>query len=138
MLEECKFDSKEGMFLKQLREIVFKSLVDNLGVAPALLSRVQGNDPIVIELEGGDNIYVYFQDKTLQTYIEMPLKDRRVLPMKASKFIEVLTNDAQLFMNVQQDKVVLFAELGEDMMHFERNLSEKLNTFNNLANQLKM
>ncbi|MDF5599676.1 MULTISPECIES: hypothetical protein [Vibrio harveyi group] len=126
------------MFLKQLREIVFKSLVDNLGVAPALLSRVQGNDPIVIELEGGDNIYVYFQDKTLQTYIEMPLKDRRVLPMKASKFIEVLTNDAQLFMNVQQDKVVLFAELGEDMMHFERNLSEKLNTFNNLANQLKM
>ncbi len=138
MLEECKFDSKEEMFLKQLREIVFKSLVDNLGVAPALLSRVQGNDPIVIELEGGDNIYVYFQDKTLQTYIEMPLKDRRVLPMKASKFIEVLTNDAQLFMNVQQDKVVLFAELGEDMMHFERNLSEKLNTFNNLANQLKM
>ncbi|WP_237359303.1 hypothetical protein [Vibrio harveyi] len=126
------------MFLKQLREIVFKSLVDNLGVAPALLSRVQGNDPIVIELEGGDNIYVYFQDKTLQTYIEMPLKDRRVLPMKAAKFIEVLTNDAQLFMNVQQDKVVLFAELGEDMMHFERNLSEKLNTFNNLANQLKM
>ncbi|EKO3870265.1 hypothetical protein P0E20_004258 [Vibrio harveyi] len=124
--------------MKQLREIVFKSLVDNLGVAPALLSRVQGNDPIVIELEGGDNIYVYFQDKTLQTYIEMPLKDRRVLPMKASKFIEVLTNDAQLFMNVQQDKVVLFAELGEDMMHFERNLSEKLNTFNNLANQLKM
>ncbi len=138
MLEECKFDSKEEMFLKQLREIVFKSLVDNLGVAPALLSRVQGNDPIVIELEGGDNIYVYFQDKTLQTYIEMPLKDRRVLPMKASKFIEVLTNDAQLFMNVQQDKVVLFAELGEDMMHFERNLSEKLNTFNYLANQLKM
>ncbi|TOM44970.1 hypothetical protein CGH79_18320, partial [Vibrio parahaemolyticus] len=113
MLEQCAFGSKEEMFLKQLREIVFKSLVDNLGVEPALLSRVQGNDPIVIELEGGDNIYVYFQEKTLQTYIEMPLKDRRVLPLKASKFMEALTNDEQLFMNVQQDNVVVFAELGE-------------------------
>ncbi|TOE84766.1 hypothetical protein CGJ34_08280 [Vibrio parahaemolyticus] len=126
------------MFLKQLREIVFKSLVDNLGVEPALLSRVQGNDPIVIELEGGDDIYVYFQEKTLQTYIEMPLKDRRVLPLKASKFMETLTNDEELFMNVQQDKVVVFAELGEDIMHLERRLSEKLDTFNKLAHQLRM
>lgn len=56
------------MFLKQLREIVFKSLVDNLGVEPALLSRVQGNDPIVIELEGETIFMCIFRKNITDLY----------------------------------------------------------------------
>lgn len=124
--------------MKQLKEIVFKSLVDNLGVDPALLSRVEADQPITIELTGGEDIYVYFQGNTLQTYIEIPFKDRRVLPLKASKFMEALANNEQFFMNVQKDKVIVFAELGEDIMHLEQKLSGTLDKFNTLAHQFRI
>lgn len=124
--------------MKKLREVVFESLVKNLGVAPTLLSRVEGNEPIVIELAGGEEIYVSFHEKKLHTYIEMPFRDPRVVSFKAAKFIEALANDEELFMNVQKDKVIVYAELGEDMTHLERKLSDKFNTFNKLAHQLKI
>lgn len=72
MLEQCAFGSREEMFLKQLREIVFKSLVDNLGVEPALLSRVQGNDPIVIELEGETIFMCIFRKKHYRPILRCP------------------------------------------------------------------
>ncbi|TOF85669.1 hypothetical protein CGJ13_23230, partial [Vibrio parahaemolyticus] len=36
--------------MKTLREIIYKTLVDNLNIDPRLLSRVESNEPISIEL----------------------------------------------------------------------------------------
>lgn len=122
--------------MKQLREIVFKSLVDNLGVDPTFLSRVEGNAPIAIELKGGEEICVYFQEKNLQTYIEIPIKDSRLLSLKASKFIEVLANDELMYTNFQKDKIVVFSEFSKETKQLEQQLSEKLSLFNKLAHTL--
>lgn len=123
--------------MKQLREIIFESLVKNLGVAPTLLSRVEGNEPVVIELTEGGKIYVAFHEKTLHTYVEIPFRDRRSLTLNVAKLIEVLCSDESLLMNIEKDKVIVYAGLGEDITHLERKLSDKLNTFNKLAHQLK-
>ena len=46
--------------MKKLREIVFKTLVDILGVPANLLSRIEGDEPIGIELVDGEEIFISF------------------------------------------------------------------------------
>ncbi|WP_188014088.1 hypothetical protein [Photobacterium damselae] len=123
--------------MKTLREIVYKTLVDNFNVSPNLLSRIENNEPISIELMGGEEIFIHLNDSVLQSFIEIPLKDSRNLRYKAPKIMEILQEDSDVFMNIQKDKVVLVTEIEKNSHNIEKELSLKLIIFNKMASEVK-
>lgn len=124
--------------MKKLREIVYKTLVDNFNISPNLLSRIEGDDPIAIELKGGEEIFVYLNDRTLQTFIEIPLRDQRMLKNKAPKIIENLMSDEEMFFNIKKEKLILVTEFSADIANVERVLADKLKLFNNVVAFIKV
>ncbi|ELI6464249.1 hypothetical protein RRM61_003623 [Vibrio cholerae] len=124
--------------MKTLREIVYKTLVDHFNVSPNLLSRIENNEPISIELVGGEEIFIHLNEYVLQSFIEIPLKDSRNLRYKAPKIMEILQEDPDMFMNIQKDKVVLVTEIDKKLHSIEKELSTKLTIFNKMATEIKL
>lgn len=124
--------------MKTLREIVYKTLVDHFNVSPNLLSRIENNEPISIELVGGEEIFIHLNEYVLQSFIEIPLKDSRNLRYKAPKIMEILQEDPDMFMNIQKDKVVLVTEIDKKLHSIEKELSTKLSIFNKMAAEIKL
>ncbi|MDE1241114.1 hypothetical protein [Vibrio aestuarianus] len=120
--------------MKNLREIVFKSLVEHLGVDPKMFSRIEGNQPISIELQNGEEIYVDLGEKCLQTFIEIPIRDIRTVKMKANQLLEVLMEDDQLFLNVKKDKILIFTDVEISTASVEAELTKRFNLFNKFSN----
>lgn len=124
--------------MKTLREIVYKTLVDHFNVSPNLLSRIENNEPISIELVGGEEIFIHLNEYVLQSFIEIPLKDSRNLRYKAPKIMEILQEDPDMFINIQKDKVVLVTEIDKKLHSIEKELSTKLTIFNKMAAEIKL
>lgn len=126
--------------LKKLREIVFKTLVENLGVPANMLSRIEGNQPIAIELVDGEEIFISLnEEKSIQAFVEIPLRDRRVLALKASKLVELLMSDEQVFMNTTKDKLIMVSEWEiKAAASVERQLADKLTLFNKAVHCIKI
>ncbi|AGQ93849.1 hypothetical protein [Vibrio parahaemolyticus] len=123
--------------MKTLREIIYKTLVDNLNIDPSLLSRVESNEPISIELVSGEEIFISLSDGALQTFIEIPLKDMRSLRFKASKLVELLLEDEDVFVNFNKDKIVLISEIEKDKLNIDKVLSKKLTLFNKFSIEVR-
>ncbi|EGQ8146380.1 hypothetical protein GKA54_16670 [Vibrio parahaemolyticus] len=123
--------------MKTLREIIYKTLVDHLNIDPRLLSRVESNEPISIELVSGEEIFISLSDGALQTFIEIPLKDMRSLRFKASKLVELLLEDEDVFVNFNKDKIVLISEIGKDKLNIDKVLSKKLTLFNKFSIEVR-
>ncbi|ENQ8061941.1 hypothetical protein ACEQ2R_004483 [Vibrio parahaemolyticus] len=123
--------------MKTLREIIYKTLVDNLNIDPRLLSRVESNEPISIELVSGEEIFISLSDGALQTFIEIPLKDMRSLRFKASKLVELLFEDEDVFVNFNKDKIVLISEIEKDKLNIDKVLSKKLTLFNKFSIEVR-
>ncbi|ODZ15399.1 hypothetical protein BBM34_02535 [Vibrio parahaemolyticus] len=123
--------------MKTLREIIYKTLVDNLNIDPRLLSRVESNEPISIELVSGEEIFISLSDGALQTFIEIPLKDMRSLRFKASKLVELLLEDEDVFVNFNKDKIVLISEIEKDKLNIDKALSKKLTLFNKFSIEVR-
>ncbi|KOE88526.1 hypothetical protein HGG78_16835 [Vibrio aestuarianus] len=120
--------------MKNLREIVFKSLVEHLNVDASMFSRIEGNEPISIELNSGEEIYIDLGEDCLQTFIEIPIRDNRIVKMKANQLLEILLEDEQLFLNVKKDKVLIFTDVQISVVSIENELTKKLNLFNRFSN----
>ncbi|AQP37778.1 hypothetical protein [Vibrio anguillarum] len=123
--------------MNRLRELVYKTLVDNLGVQPNLLSRIEGNEPIGIELIGGEEIFINLQENAIQTFVEIPIFDTRVLRLKSQKIMDLLCSDESVFMNVKKNKLIMISELSANVMNVDRELVDKLQFFNNVIHQVK-
>ncbi|OEE72560.1 hypothetical protein [Vibrio ordalii] len=123
--------------MNSLRELVYKTLVDNLGVQPNLLSRIEGNQPIGIELIGGEEIFINLQENAIQTFVEIPIFDTRVLRLKSQKIMDLLCSDESVFMNVKKNKLIMISELSANVMNVDRELADKLQFFNNVIHQVK-
>ncbi|MFY2506840.1 hypothetical protein ACN3E9_00590 [Vibrio pectenicida] len=123
--------------MKKLREIVFKTLVDILGVPANLLSRIEGDEPIGIELVDGEEIFISLHDKTIRAFVEIPVRDRRVLSIKASKLIELLVSDEQVYMSTSKDKLIMVSEWEVSVANVERKLADKLMLFNKAVHCIK-
>ncbi|ENM5912040.1 hypothetical protein I2709_000327 [Vibrio mimicus] len=123
--------------MKTLREIIYKTLVDNLNIDPRLLSRVESNEPISIELVSGEEIFISLSDGALQTFIEIPLKDMRSLRFKASKLVELLLEDEDVFVNFNKDKIVLISEIEKGKLNIDKVLSKKLTLFNKFSIEVR-
>ncbi|EGQ8221199.1 hypothetical protein F7U82_23315 [Vibrio parahaemolyticus] len=123
--------------MKTLREIIYKTLVDNLNIDPRLLSRVESNEPISIELVSGEEIFISLSDGALQTFIEIPLKDMRSLRFKATKLVELLLEDEDVFVNFNKDKIVLISEIEKDKLNIDKVLSKKLTLFNKFSIEVR-
>ncbi|CAI2308134.1 hypothetical protein RUL20_003955 [Vibrio parahaemolyticus] len=123
--------------MKTLREIIYKTLVENLNIDPRLLSRVESNEPISIELVSGEEIFISLSDGALQTFIEIPLKDMRSLRFKASKLVELLLEDEDVFVNFNKDKIVLISEIEKDKLNIDKVLSKKLTLFNKFSIEVR-
>ncbi|AWA90217.1 hypothetical protein BBM40_23405 [Vibrio parahaemolyticus] len=123
--------------MKTLREIIYKTLVDHLNIDPRLLSRVESNEPISIELVSGEEIFISLSDGALQTFIEIPLKDMRSLRFKASKLVELLLEDEDVFVNFNKDKIVLISEIEKDKLNIDKVLSKKLTLFNKFSIEVR-
>ncbi|ENP8438237.1 hypothetical protein ACEI31_003853 [Vibrio parahaemolyticus] len=123
--------------MKTLREIIYKTLVDNLNIDPRLLSRVESNEPISIELVSGEEIFISLSDGAIQTFIEIPLKDMRSLRFKASKLVELLLEDEDVFVNFNKEKIVLISEIEKDKLNIDKVLSKKLTLFNKFSIEVR-
>ncbi|GEM74594.1 hypothetical protein [Vibrio sagamiensis] len=123
--------------LKKLREIAFKTLVENLGVPVNMLSRIEGDQPIAIELVGGEEIFISLNEKSIQTFVEIPLRDRRVLSLKAAKLMELIMSDEQVFLNTTKDKLIMLSEWEVNVATVERQLADKLTLFNKAVHYIK-
>ncbi|NOH73055.1 hypothetical protein F0225_17180 [Vibrio pectenicida] len=123
--------------MKKLREIVFKTLVDILGVPANLLSRIEGDEPIGIELVDGEEIFISLHDKTIRAFVEIPVRDRRVLSVKASKLMELLVSDEQVYMSTSKDKLIMVSEWEVSVANVERKLADKLMLFNKAVHCIK-
>ncbi|MCG9790505.1 hypothetical protein L1D61_25480 [Vibrio mediterranei] len=123
--------------MKKLREIVFKTLVENLGVSASMLSRIESDQPIAIELVGGEEIFIALNKENIQAFVEIPLRDRRVLALKSAKLIELLLSDEEVFMNTRKDKLVMFSEWRGNTANTERQLADKLVLFNKAVHCIK-
>ena len=123
--------------MKKLREIVFKTLVDILGVPANLLSRIEGDEPIGIELVDEEEIFISLHDKTIRAFVEIPVRDRRVLSVKASKLMELLVSDEQVYMSTTQDKLIMVSEWEVSVANVERKLADKLMLFNKAVHCIK-
>ncbi|AQS37634.1 hypothetical protein Sps_02480 [Shewanella psychrophila] len=128
---------KMDTIMKKLREIVYKTLVDNFNISPSLLSRIEGDEPIAIELKGGEEIFVYLQKGALQTFIEIPLCDQRMLRNKSPKIIESLMSDDEVFFSIKKEKLIFLTEFSADVTDVERKLADKLILFNNMVSYIK-
>ena len=123
--------------MKKLREIAFKTLVENLGVPVNMLSRIEGDQPIAIELVGGEEIFISLNEKSIQTFVEIPLRDRRVLSLKAAKLMELIMSDEQVFLNTTKDKLIMLSEWEVNVATVERQLADKLTLFNKAVHYIK-
>ncbi|EGQ8204361.1 hypothetical protein V9N58_003429 [Vibrio cholerae] len=123
--------------MKTLREIIYKTLVDNLNIDPRLLSRVESNEPISIELVSGEEIFISLSDGALQAFIEIPLKDMRSLRFKASKLVELLLEDEDVFVNFSKEKIVLISEIEKEKLNIDKVLSKKLTLFNKFSIEVR-
>ncbi|CAM3750798.1 hypothetical protein [Vibrio aquimaris] len=123
--------------MKKLREIVFKTLVDILGVPANLLSRIEGDEPIGIELVDGEEIFISLHDKTIRAFVEIPVRDRRVLSVKAPKLMELLVSDEQVYMSTTNDKLIMVSEWEVSVANVERKLADKLMLFNKAVHCIK-
>ncbi|WP_114783468.1 hypothetical protein [Vibrio tetraodonis] len=123
--------------MKKLREIVFKTLVDILGVPANLLSRIEGDEPIGIELVDGEEIFISLHDNTIRAFVEIPVRDRRVLSIKAPKLMELLVSDEQVYMSTTKDKLIMVSEWEVSVANVERKLADKLMLFNKAVHCIK-
>lgn len=123
--------------MKKLREIVFKTLVDILGVPANLLSRIEGDEPIGIELVDGEEIFISLHEKTIRAFVEIPVRDRRVLSVKAPKLMELLVSDEQVYMSTTKDKLIMVSEWEVSVANVERKLADKLMLFNKAVHCIK-
>ncbi|AUI87409.1 hypothetical protein BS333_08420 [Vibrio azureus] len=123
--------------MKKLREIAYKTLVENLGVPANMLSRIEGDQPIAIELVGGEEIFISLNEKSIQAFVEIPLRDRRVLSLKAAKLMDLLVSDEQVFMNTTKDKLIMLSEWEVNIATVERQLADKLMLFNKAVHCIK-
>ncbi|WP_394201493.1 hypothetical protein [Shewanella waksmanii] len=119
--------------MKQLRELIYKTLVDKFDIAPSLMSRIEGNDPLVIQLKGGVEIYVNLQEGVVQLLVEIPVLDRRIVRNKAAQIFDSLIADEGIFLNIQKDKLFLVCEFSVESCDAERVLADKLLTLNSVV-----
>lgn len=112
-------------------------MVDILGVPANLLSRIEGDEPIGIELVDGEEIFISLHDKTIRAFVEIPVRDRRVLSVKAPKLMELLVSDEQVYMSTTNDKLIMVSEWEVSVANVERKLADKLMLFNKAVHCIK-
>lgn len=120
--------------MKNFRAIISKTLIDELGLDAVMLSRLDGDKPVCIELRDGAEIYITVEENdVLMTFIEIPIKDKRKIQMQASKIMEFFIADEDLLMNVRKDKFVVMCYIDKNSKDIENKLLDKLVIFNNVA-----
>jgi len=122
--------------MKSLREILYKTLVEQLEVQSSLLSRIEGNKPIGIELVGGEEIFIFPEKNNLQVILEIPIDDNRKISLKASKLVGTLIDNPTVYMNIK-DKKMTFASEVSNGPAVETELTEKLSAYNAIIHVLK-
>lgn len=120
--------------MKNFRTIISKTLIDELGIDAMMLSRLDGDKPICIELHDSAEIYITAEDNDfLMVFIEVPIKDKRKLQMQSSKIINSLIEDEELMMNIKKDKVILLCHIDKKSQSIENKLLDKLVSFNKFS-----
>ena len=124
--------------MKKLRDIMFKTLVNELGVSANLLSRIEGNKPIEIELKNKEKIFVSLEGDSIQAIINIPLHNPHVLTHKSKKLIEFLMIDEDILMSIKKDKLVIGSEWNGISTDIEKQLADKFRLFNNIGNYIRL
>ncbi len=123
----------EEKTLKNFRTIISQTLINKLGLDAIMLSRLNGNEPVCIELEGGADIYITSENEDLLlTFVEIPIKDIRTIKIKSSEIIEFFIKNNEFIMNVNKDKFISLVYLDRKDKNLEDNLLDKMVSFNKL------
>ncbi|EKT60103.1 hypothetical protein [Providencia sneebia] len=124
--------------MKNFRKIISKTLIDELGLDAVMLSRLDGDKPICIELRDGAEIYITSEDNDfLMVFIEVTIKDVRKIRMQSSKVIDLFIEDEDLMMNIKKDKFIALCYIDKKIKNIESKLLDKLvslNTFSDIIN----
>lgn len=120
--------------MKNFRSIISKTLIDELGLDAVMLSRLDGDKPVCIELRDGAEIYITAEENNvLMAFIEIPIKDKRKIQMQAVKIVDLFIEDEDLLMNVRKDKFVAMCYIEKNSKDIESKLLDKLVAFNRFS-----
>lgn len=120
--------------MKNFRAIISKTLIEELGLDAVMLSRLDGDKPVCIELRDGAEIYITAEENNvLMAFIEIPIKDKRKVAMQSAKIMDIFIKDEDLLMNVRSDKFVTMCYIDKNSKDIEKKLLDKLVVFNSVA-----
>lgn len=120
--------------MKNFRAIISKTLIDELGLDAVMLSRLDGDKPVCIELRDGAEIYITAEENNvLMAFIEIPIKDKRKIQMQSTQIMDIFINDEDLLLNVRKDKLIVMCYIDKKSKDIESKLLDKLVIFNNTA-----
>ena len=96
--------------MKVLRAIVSDALINELGLNSIMLSRIEGDKPICIELKNGTSIFISFLDDSheyLVIWLEIPCRDQRVLQLRTGEILDKLHQYSDIHFKIE-NKIASF------------------------------
>ncbi|AWS50774.1 hypothetical protein [Providencia rettgeri] len=123
--------------MKNFRKIISNTLINELGLDAVMLSRLDGDNPVCIELNDGAEIYITAEgDNFILSFIEIPIRDKRKIKLQSSKIMDMFIEDEDLIMNIKKDKFFVMCYIDKNSKNIESNLLDKLVNFNSVANTI--
>ncbi|EMA4781840.1 hypothetical protein [Providencia rettgeri] len=120
--------------MKNFRKIISNTLINELGLDAVMLSRLDGDKPVCIELNDGAEIYITADDDNfILSFIEIPIRDKRKIKLQANKIMDIFIEDEDLLMNIKTDKFVVMCYIDKNSKDIENKLLDKLVNFNSVA-----
>ncbi|MGL5006265.1 MAG: hypothetical protein ACRC53_02580 [Plesiomonas sp.] len=119
--------------MKNIREIVLGVLVDNLNLDVGLLSNIEYTEPVSISLHTGEEIYIYIEKEILHAVIEIDTQAQDIVSNQSLALIDAIKSCQHVFLNIQEDKLVLLAEISVTEEALTTSLTTVLEIFNNMV-----
>lgn len=120
--------------MNDFKKIISKILIENLGIEANMLSRIEGDNSLCIELHDGSNIFlIYEEQRDITILLEVSIRDMRSINIHSSKIINFLINDEQLSLNIKADKLIVYGCFDINSNKLDEILLDKLVSFNNIS-----
>ena len=120
--------------MANIREVVYRALVEKVGVDSDLMSRVNSAEPICISLSNGCEIFVELNEaeQILSVHCNLEMKDVRVLKRNSARFLEILLESDKIAVKFDGDALSIMALYAKDELTPSLDISGVLVSVNDL------
>ncbi|NUW68056.1 hypothetical protein [Vibrio coralliilyticus] len=113
--------------MKTFREILFDALVNELGVAPAALSRLDNStNSALIELKAGREIFISVEENEVKISYEYDIKRKDEIIRLAPKIMQELLSGEEMLLLVENNKLTFGIRKESSAKFLEKEISKNL------------